>query len=139
MFLLNLISVVCANEIIHSCQVHFKINDQSYSAYYDINLNDGNLSATYKSPFNNEIIETFNIKKIVYDEELIKQYFIGAYKEQISNIGQFDGDKVHQIIQYGIDMNGNSAKAQILVFYDENTSEIAKVVYPSYYPMKCSL
>ncbi len=131
--LLQFFKVAIAN-----CKVTFTIEDRAHSAFYNIYSDDGVIYAQYQSPFGTmSTIVTTNIKTIEYDYALVQQYFIGDYKKHLARIGKFNGDDVFNITQYGIEMNGNSASAQLLLFYNSSHELMAKVVYPSYFPMLC--
>lgn len=127
------------DHLITDCSVNFSIEERDYSAYYSI-YNDGlNDYAKYRSPFGDQsTVTTYNIAVFEYDYEMVVAYFTGEFRDQMSRIGEFDPQDVFHITQYGIEMNGSTAKAQLILFYNRQYQLLAKITFPSYFPMLCS-
>lgn len=126
------------DQLITECSVNFSIEDRDYSAYYGI-YNDGlNYYSKYRSPFGDtQMVTTDNIAVFEYDYEMVVMYFTGEFRDQMSKIGGFDPREVFHITQYGIEMDGSTAKAQLILFYNRQYQLLAKITFPSYFPMLC--
>ena len=123
-----------------NCRVTFSVNNSIYNASYRIEEMSYNVFyAIYKLPFGSGgIEETSNVRWIHYDKEMLENYFVGEFRDTMSEVGEFDSREVYSIDQFGIDMSGNSAKAQVIIFYNEHKEVISKIAYPSYFPVKCN-
>lgn len=120
------------------CKVSFEFKEVFYKASYRIEEMSYNVFyAVYKPPFSSEYIETSNVRWIHYDREMVQDYFVGSFQKSMADVGEFSAEEVFSIDQYGIDMEENSAKAQILFFYNAAQKLLGKVVLPGFFPLKC--
>ena len=120
------------------CEILLDINGERQLGSYQIDeLSYNNFHAKYKSPFSSEIKETTNVRWIHYDQEMVDEYFVGNFRRVLSKVGGFRSEEIVSIDQYGIEMNGNASKAQVLLFYNNHNQLVTKVALQGQYVVKC--